>query len=74
MKKIKLNSIERNTLNTREMSSIKGGEVVYGCGCQFEGNGGSAFVDNAFANEDAHIVAPNSAVHILQDGSFVYLP
>lgn len=74
MKKIKLNSIERNTLNIREMNSVKGGEVVCGCGCQFELNGGSAFVDNAYANEAAGDIPSNSAVHILKDGSYVYLP
>ncbi len=45
MNKIKLNSFEKNTLSTREMSTLKGGEVVCGCGCQYEGNGGSVFVD-----------------------------
>ncbi|MBN1990534.1 MAG: TIGR04149 family rSAM-modified RiPP [Bacteroidales bacterium] len=49
MKTLKLNKIEASKLNNREMNDVKGGAQC-GCGCNYEGSGGSSSFDNGHAN------------------------
>lgn len=48
MRKLKMNVVEESLLNTKEMSAIIGGSC--GCGCNYEGRGGSSTADNKSAN------------------------
>ena len=63
MKTLKINKLAENRLNEKDMNVINGGYVwgqyfdpnkkeVYtcGCGCYYQGNGGSSTSDNATAN------------------------
>ncbi len=54
MKSLKANQIERNNLEEKEMQHITGGqhEGMCGCGCMYEGHGGSSSMDNGLANAD----------------------
>ena len=57
MKSLKANQIERNNLEEKEMQHITGGqhEGMCGCGCRFEGLGGSSSMDNGLANAETGI-------------------
>lgn len=48
MKNLKMNVAEENLLGNKEMSAVIGGSC--GCGCYYEGNGGSSTADNSSAN------------------------
>lgn len=50
MKTLKANRIEKEILSNKEMNQIRGGEDFCGCGCLYEGKGGSSTSDNASAN------------------------
>ncbi|WP_418683803.1 TIGR04149 family rSAM-modified RiPP [Alistipes putredinis] len=54
MKSLKVNQIEKNNLSEKEMQHIAGGqhEGMCGCGCMYEGQGGSSTMDNGLANAD----------------------
>lgn len=75
MKKIKLNTIERNKLNETEMSFAKGG--VYsttncGCTCRYANEGGSNEDTNGKANyvEGKHSPGMTQVTYTFPDGSF----
>lgn len=53
MKKLKLTNLAG--LNIEEIRSVTGGQIpqdgkLCGCGCKYEGNGGSSTADNGVAN------------------------
>ncbi|WP_300855271.1 TIGR04149 family rSAM-modified RiPP, partial [uncultured Alistipes sp.] len=50
MKSLKANRIEKEILSNKEMNQVRGGEGFCGCGCLYEGKGGSSSSDNASAN------------------------
>ncbi|MEG1586768.1 MAG: TIGR04149 family rSAM-modified RiPP [Bacteroidales bacterium] len=53
MKNLKANQIEKNRLSEKEMGHLTGGESgMCGCGCAYEGKGGSSTMDNGLANAD----------------------
>ena len=41
LKKIKLNGLNDAELRDREMDALNGGDRTCGCGCNYEGSGGS---------------------------------
>ena len=57
MKSLKVNQIEKNNLSEKEMQHIAGGKPagMCGCGCMYEGHGGSSSMDNGQANADTGI-------------------
>ncbi|MFA7459008.1 MAG: TIGR04149 family rSAM-modified RiPP [Bacteroidales bacterium] len=52
MKSLKLNNLEYSSLNEKEMNHVTGGGTC-GCGCAYEGNGGSSTSDNGYANQSS---------------------
>lgn len=54
MKSLKVNRIEKEILSNKEMQHIAGGqqEGMCGCGCMYEGQGGSSTMDNGLANAE----------------------
>jgi natural product precursor len=50
MKSLKLNNLEKNSLNEKEMSHITGGGAC-GCGCAYAHDGGSSTQDSGYANQ-----------------------
>ena len=42
LKKIKLNGLNDAELRDREMDALNGGDRTCGCGCNYEGSGGSS--------------------------------
>lgn len=57
MKSLKVNQIEKNNLSEKEMQHIVGGKPagMCGCGCMYEGQGGSSSMDNGLANAETGI-------------------
>jgi len=54
MKNLNLNSLSRERLNQKEMSSVVGGTYTYGgcgCACAYVGSGGSSSAGNGGANK-----------------------
>lgn len=49
MRKIRLDTLEKNQLDARAMNAVKGGNIC-GCACAYEGKGGSDTEDNSNAN------------------------
>ena len=49
--KLKLNEISNDSLSTRQMRTIKGGNTCT-CSCYWADRGGSSSYDNCFANHD----------------------
>ncbi len=48
---LKLNKLSQSVLNKREMKEAKGGNRrSCGCGCNYEGRGGSSTANNGMAN------------------------
>lgn len=50
LKKIKLNGLNDAELRDREMDALNGGDRTCGCGCNYEGSGGSTTHNNGTAN------------------------
>lgn len=46
LKKIKLNGLNDAELKDREMDALNGGDRTCGCGCNYEGSGGSTTHNN----------------------------
>jgi natural product precursor len=58
MKKMKLNALENQSLNNKEMNAVRGGDGC-GCGCNYAGTeGGSSTSDNASANNAGGLTSP----------------
>ena len=49
MRKIRLDTLEKNQLDARAMNAVKGGNIC-GCACAYEDRGGSSTTDNSNAN------------------------
>mgnify|MGYP000705554445 CR=1 FL=1 len=45
LKKIKLNGLNDAELRDREMDALNGGNRACGCGCNYEGSGGSIIME-----------------------------
>ena len=56
LKKIKLNGLNDAELRDREMDALNGGDRTCGCGCNYEGSGGSSTHNNGTAN---HNIGPS---------------
>ena len=69
MKNLKLNKFEANKLNNREMKDVNGGSngIQCGCGCRYEGNGGSSSFDNGHANYDRGLFSGGAQVYWLEE-------
>ena len=51
MKSLKLNNLEKSSLNEKEMKHVTGGDsTICYCGCLYANQGGSSTVDNGCAN------------------------
>ena len=50
LKKIKLNGLNDAELRDREMDALNGGDRTCGCGCNYEGSGGSS-IEQLYNNE-----------------------
>ena len=67
--KIKLNALNQNELEKREMNSLKGGNCCV-CSCYYAGQGGSSNQANSGANHDNGLHSPNGCKgYLLCDGS-----
>ena len=57
MSKIRLDTLEKNQLDTRAMNAVKGGKTC-GCACAYENTGGSSSSQNEDANFDNALWSP----------------
>lgn len=57
MKPLKLNHMERELLSRKEMKNLNGGTFC-GCGCFYQGRGGSCTADNKEANRRGGLTSP----------------
>ncbi|MEG1886437.1 MAG: TIGR04149 family rSAM-modified RiPP, partial [Alistipes sp.] len=63
MKNLKVNQIEKNRLDAKEMRAITGGAMC-GCGCKYANNQGSSTTDNANANMHLGLNPSDAKIHI----------
>jgi natural product precursor len=71
MKKMKLNALESQSLNNKEMNAVRGGEPgdCCACGCNYANQGGSSTNDNARANAAGGLYSEGtSAIISCDDG------
>ncbi|MCT4638127.1 MAG: TIGR04149 family rSAM-modified RiPP [Bacteroidales bacterium] len=76
MKSLKLNSLAKNALNSKEMDLVVGGKVNYGncgCACAYANNGGSSSAGNGGANKKGGKHSPSLTFvwRMQEDGSWV---
>jgi natural product precursor len=58
MKNMKLNALENQNLNNKEMNAVRGGDGCC-CGCNYQGQqGGSSTADNNSANTAGGLSSP----------------
>lgn len=57
MKLLKLNQMERELLSRKEMKDLNGGASC-GCGCFYQGKGGSSTESNRDANRRGGLTSP----------------
>jgi len=65
LSQLKLNNIDFQNLESREMKEINGGYIVCRCGCCYEGDGGSSTLDNGEANANAGLKSPCDGEYFL---------
>ena len=61
MSKIRLDTLEKNQLDTRAMNAVKGGKTC-GCACAYENTGGSSSSQNEDANFDNALWSPDAGI------------
>jgi natural product precursor len=57
MKKVKLNALENQSLNNKEMNAVRGGADCC-CACAYANQGGSSTNDNGCANGKEGLKSP----------------
>ena len=70
LKKIKLNGLNDAELRDREMDALNGGDRTCGCGCNYEGSGGSTTHNNGTANYKIGPSGGNSTGGCSTDGGY----
>ena len=70
LKKIKLNGLNDAELKDREMDALNGGDRTCGCGCNYEGSGGSTTLNNGTANYKIGPSGGNSTGGCITDGGY----
>ena len=73
LKKIKLNGLNDAELKDREMDALNGGDRTCGCGCNYEGSGGSTTHNNGTANYKMVLAAEIQLVDVLLMVVILYL-
>ena len=73
LKKIKLNGLNDAELRDREMDALNGGDRTCGCGCNYEGSGGSTTHNNGTATIKSVLAAEIQLVDVLLMEVILYL-